>query len=824
MNKDKIKYISRREFLKLTGLTTGAVAVGSVILNDEIALSEELFESLAHGKGIETWQNTICRQCAGGCGISVRKIDGLPVYVKGNPIYPVNRGGVCPMAHTSLELLYNPDRIKHPLMRNGTKGQGNWKTTEWSEVLSSISNRIKKLIASGNGRQIALLNGDESSLMRDLCRHWMKAAKSPYYMEDERLNEDIAAATLTQGLNTTPSADLINSRYILNFGANLFEEGSSPVYYQNIFGQFRSSVRGARTKLVHIDSRMNLTAASSDRWIPIRPGTYAAFALGIAYVLITEKLFDSRFVEDNTFGFKSFRDIKGIEHQGFESFVRGNYYPEKVSELTGIPAIDILRIGEEFGTNEPALAISGNASRYSTNGGFSQWAVYCLNALKGNFQKKGGIYFTREIVNLEFPELAVPDSSFDGQAGIYSPFGKMTLTQFAERLKSDASKKIDTLIIVNSNPIFNSRNKEILTQIFHRIENVIYLGTILDETAVQSDIVLPDHSDLEKTELTDSINGLMFTHIGYQNPVVEPMFDTRHSGDVLIELGKEIFGNKAFPWKNYDNLIRDRVKSIFDSGEGTLISESSDKEWLAYLKERGWQMQQYQSFEEFFKIFKSKGGWWNPIIEKLRSNEIYRTRSGKFEFVSSTFKERLAVLSKDSPGDSDKERRDRVLSQLGITARGDDLLVPHHEPPLESAKSKELPLILTSSELSTNRNGKGASQPSMMEIVGIQVGRYWKSWMEINPVTAKSYNLKDRKMAWLESSKGRLKIEVRTFEGIRPDTVHVHLGMGHTAVGRFGTGIGVNITDIIENNFDSITNAPALNGTRVKVSNVTMGD
>ena len=130
---------------------------------------------------------------------------------------------------------------------------------------------------------------------------------------------------------------------------------------------------------------------------------------------------------------------------------------------------------------------------------------------------------------------------------------------------------------------------------------------------------------------------------------------------------------------------------------------------------------------------------------------------------------------------------------------------------------------MTSSHLLTNREGNGANQPSLMEIIGIQVGRYWKSWLEINPETAHNYGLEDRKMAWIESANGRLQVETRFFNGIRPDTVHLHLGLGHTSFGRFGTGIGVNAKDIIDDKYDSLTNAPALNGTRVKVGKVRKG-
>jgi len=107
-----------------------------------------------------------------------------------------------------------------------------------------------------------------------------------------------------------------------------------------------------------------------------------------------------------------------------------------------------------------------------------------------------------------------------------------------------------------------------------------------------------------------------------------------------------------------------------------------------------------------------------------------------------------------------------------------------------------------------------------MEMVGIQVGRHWKSWIEINPGTAKMYGIKDRHPAWVESVKGRVKAEVRYFPGIHPGVVHIHLGLGHTSYGRFGTGIGVNAVDLMENKFDSLSSIPALNGTRVRVKQV----
>lgn len=830
MKKDKTKIISRRDFLKLAGITAGGVTAGHLLYSELMAVPERLLEKVARSTGKETWVNTVCRQCPGGCGISVRRIDGIPVYVKGNPIHPVNRGGVCPMAHTSLEVLFNPDRIQNPLKRVGTKGRDQWEEVEWEEALGALTQNLQELVSKGESHRIAIINGDSSPLMKKLCRHWLKNLGSPNYYESEELMQNSTAVQLSQGIQETPAYDIANSRYILNFGSNFLEEGLSPIYYQNIFGHLRSAGEKAKSTLVSIDSRTNLTAASSDRWVPIRPGTYGALALGIAYVLIVDDLYDESFVREKCFGFGSFHDEDGFEHIGFESFVRANYYPERVSDITGVPTQTIIRLGEEFGTRSPALAISGDASRYTTNGSFAQWSVYCLNALVGNIQQKGGVFFTLRVPELGFPD-SQPDSRTDpypsppkigSEEGVPSLFGDVTADQFAEAVVSEDSGMIDTLVIIGSNPVFHSRKKEIMIQALHSIKNVIYLGILIDETAKHSDFILPDHSYLEKMDISGPIPGLTFSHIGFQRPVIKPVFNTKQSGDVLIDTWKAIVGDSSFPWKDYKTTVRTWLEILYRSGEGTIISKSSGPEWIKYLKERGWKLQQYDTFKSFLKLVVKNGGWWNPGDPTRSPEEIYQTESQKFEFFSTTLQKRLTELSAQKEGDSFLEKQERLLSSLNVSARGDDLYLPHHETPTTQRSPEEFPLILTVSQLLTNREGKGASQPSLMEMIGIQVGRYWKSWIEINPKTAAEYRLHDRELAWVESSSGRIRAEVRFFQGIRPGVVHIPLGLGHTSYGQFGTGIGANVTDLIENNFDFISNTPALNGTRVKISTARM--
>ncbi|MEE9464238.1 MAG: molybdopterin-dependent oxidoreductase [Candidatus Neomarinimicrobiota bacterium] len=818
------KLISRRDFLRLGGLAAGGIAAGQLLLPELLAVPNRLLDDLQNGPGQETWVNTVCGQCTAGCGLSVRRIDGVPVYVKGNPLYPVNSGGVCPMAHTSMELLFNPDRVTGPLKRAGKRSANKWVDTDWQTELSGLAARIRRLVARGEGHRVALINGDNSPLVRQLADRLMQAINSPNYFEDERLRENTVGVELTQGLAKTPAYDLLNSRYVISFGANFLEEGLHPVYYQNIFGQLRAPDRKHEFTLMQVDSRLSMTTANADRWIPIRPGTYGALALGLAHILIAERLYNEDFLFEHTTGFWPYNDAEGREQPGFEAFLRANYYPEQVSQMTGVPTATILQLGEDLGTYRPAMALAGDAAEYATNGGFTLWAVHVLNALLGNFQQEGGLQFPRDTLDFSFKPPPAPNQASSESAprkvGSRSEtralLGAVNLENFISEVLASESGLIDTLIIIDSNPVYNSLDREAFIKALNRIDNVVCSGLFIDETALQADLILPDHSFLEKTDLNSAMPGLMFTHFGLQTPVVAPLFNTRQTGEVLLSLGKEVAGGTVFPWPSYQALIDERLKTVYDSGQGAIISEAADAEWLMFLKERGWRAQQFTTFQAFKKSFTESGGWWNPLLIPMRQDEMYQTPSGKFEFISSVMTQKVEAAIQDSAGDP-AEALEARLRANHVTLRGKNLQIPNHQALHGGGSLEEFPLKLVVSQLLTNRDGRGATQPSLLEVIGLQVSRYWQTWVDVNPATGRQYGLSDHGTVWVESSVGRIEAHVRFTEGIHPGVLHIPRGLGHTHYGRYGTGIGSNTAEVIENRFDALTGAPALNGTPVKI-------
>ena len=819
--------ISRRDFIKLVGGVSGAIAAGSYGLNQIIDIPEKLVEKLKNGHRIESWKSTICGLCPGGCGIRVRLINGVPVGLKGNQYYPINQGGMCPTGHAALQQLYNPDRVKGPLRRIGLQKSGKWETINWDDALNTISNKLIELRKNGKSHQTVFLGYDEHGLMKEHISRFMKAYGSPNYFQTSHTQNNSIPFIFTQGHGLRPTYDILNTKLILSFGANFLEEGFSPIYYTKLFSHFKEAAREREAKFIYIDSRMSLTGANADRWIPIVPGTFGALALGIAFVLIREELYDEEFIKNHSFGFEDWIDYSGNKHLGFKNLVLSDYYPEKVSSITNVPSETILEIARDLGNTRPSLVLGDQGAVNNTNGAYSQMAIHSLNALLGNFEKEGGLYFIDKPSYDKFPPVKEDSIAKSGNQRLpvsklmdgFSPIFDFSFENFTKNILSDQPYPIEVLFI-KGNPLFQSLYQRELAEAIKKIPLVISFDSFINETNEYANYILPDHTFLEKWDESSNIPTVGFNHFGIQQPVVEPLFDTRHMGDVLINIAKRINGTVAlsFPFKSYKDGIYHIVENIYKSGEGAIASEGVEGVWLEYLQQRGWQIGRYASLDEFWNLLLEKGGWWNPIKKKKLNSEIFKTPSGKFEFYSQIFKSKLDSLRKNAEKNKSTKEIESLLVKLNFSAKGDTIFLPHHENVLYE---DNFPFILITFQLLTNRNGESSNLPLMQEMFGYTMRQYWDSWVEINPVIAAEKGITDGNWVWIESSVGTIKARAKLFPGIIPSAVGIPFGLGHTSYGRYAKGFGVNPTSIIKNHYDLISGLPALHATKVKISLAT---
>lgn len=774
--------LSRRDFLKLGGVAAAAgVGLNALRPQKQSAVVQP-------AAGEEIIVKTTCALCPSGCGLDVRVVNGKAVKVEGNPLHPLNQGVCCLRGQTSLEVLYSPERIRHPRVQMGERGSGNWKEISWDEALDLVAAKLGELRAAGKSHALALMHGELRGQMRHTLQRFMRAYGSPNLISRESLGEGAArmAMWLSQGVNALPVYDVNNANYVLTFGGNLLESSRNLIGYLGATAFMRRG-RPQRGKLVAVHPRLSLTGIKADEWLPIRPGTYGALALGMANVIINSKLYDEAFVRDFTFGFEDFEDANGVLHQGFKSLVLETYTLERVSAITGVSTDKIARIAGEFATNRPAVAMlpteAGELS--SGNALYTALAVHALNALVGSIDVKGGVLLQR------FPKLADwPDYSLDSiarqaegrerldGAGTQFPLALSAYQNVPQRILEGKPYPIETLFLLNANPLYDLPNGGRTLEALQKVPFVVSFASTLDESAAYADLILPASTFLEVWG-DDYLEGTGYAGISLRQPVVEPVHDTRNPGDVFLDLAHRLGGSlaEAFPWATYKDLIMQRLSTL---------------DWDKLQANGNWSELVY---------FNAQPGSpaWSEIVGRDRLNA---PKDGRFDFFS---RELFALLASDDAS----------------------ACLPHFEiPPALSdtaAGALDYPFLLVVQPLITQSQQWQGIVPTLQESYGLQGHVKWDSWVEISQKAAEALGLKNGQRVWVESPLDRVQAEVRVYAGIWPNAVFLPPGQGHHTFVRWGRKseqnmvVGANPNVLSEFGSEPLSGLAVAGPTRVRI-------
>ena len=789
--------ITRRHLLKMIGAATFGMALPDELL---LALPKE-------GEWIpyeEYWSTGICLQCPGGCGIRIRSVMHWPVKLEGIKDYPVNQGRLCPKGQAGLQVLYDPDRIRHPLRRKGRRGEGNWEKISWEEGIGLVTQRLKILRQEGRPQGLMVLGGRYRGHMLDLMTRFMVAYGSPNHLGNPARNSEgiLKGHFFTMGIREFLAIHWEKTNYVLSFEESLLEE-SRPLL-RNLWGYgfLRRGRPGVRGKLVQIEPRFSVTASKADQWIPIRPGTHGALALGIAHWIIKENRYDHDFIHHHTFGFDDWKDAGGKTRMGFKTLVLKEYSPRQVSLLTEIPEEAVIQVAEEFSSHRPSIAISGRGVAMQTNGIYSQMAIDSLNALVGSIDAPGGLLIQRKPPFSKWPpvqrdavvEKGLSQPRADGTGSMPFPFAEELPYTLSETIQKGEPYPIETLFVYYTNPLFNLPESEKLRTALEKVPFIVSFSPFMDETTLFSDLVLPDGTYFERWQDDDVEPGLGFPMFGLRSPVIQPpLYDVRNTGDVLIQIAKGLGGSvaKSFPWKDFQEALKEAIKGVFSSKRGSI---------------------QANDFDEFWNALIERGGWWDPPYPFGEWKKRFNTLTGKFEFFSMAMEQGFKEVSRRNSKDMDQ-----ILKELKIEVRGDKAFLPHFEKPRMIGDEKEYPFQLIPYVPMTAAEGRGANQPFLQEIFGPHLKERWGSWVEINPETAREMGIKDGDLIWVESPVRKLKGKARLFPGTNPKCIHIPYGQGHKAYGQWAKGRGINPNDLLVREYDYLGGFVSYFSTRVKV-------
>ncbi len=266
--------VKRRDFLKVVG--AGAAAATAIGCSSEKV--EKLIPYLVSPDetvpGVSTYYATTCRECSAGCGLIAETRDGRTIKLEGNPAHPVNRGALCARGQAALQGLYNPDRFRGPMVRNG----GALKQVSWDEALNIFSQKVSA--SRGNGA--VFINQHESGSFPAFLDGWLASNGMPSHISYDGEADSAAIAANRQSYGVAwPRLDFSSARLIVSFGADFLDSWGASVPQQLDFADARAKLNGA-PRLIYVGPRRSLTGLNADVWIPCNPGSEIAIARMLA--------------------------------------------------------------------------------------------------------------------------------------------------------------------------------------------------------------------------------------------------------------------------------------------------------------------------------------------------------------------------------------------------------------------------------------------------------------------------------------------------------------------------------------------------------------
>ena len=798
---------SRRTFLQLLGGTAGAAVVAKGQINSKVSDAADDLKRWATPE--EVMVPSICQQCPGGCGLMVRTLDGEVAGVAGNQYHPVNRGSVCPKAFGGLQLLYDPNRIKGPLARAGERGK--FRSIGWDEALAMVVSRLSELRAKNLSHTVAILGGQYRGYRDILWRRFAESYGTPNYIRVRCFSPEKPALAhhFMQGVTEPLGYDLADAQFVLSFGAGLLESWLGPVHNSRAFARLRRSSERPRGLFVQVDPRRSPTASKADRWISIVPGTDGILALGIANAMIREGLYDQDFVEQHTFGFEDWLDSSGQQHLGFKNLVLREYGLLTVSASTGVPIKSILEIARNLGTLKPAIVIGERGPVYGADDLHTRMAIHSLNALVGNIGVAGGLRIQGQLPLAPLPTIRQDAAAKQGtaQPRIDGAGEKQYLLvsdapqRLAERIASGNPYPVNTLFIFATNPLANHPAKEALATALNKVPFIVSFSPFLDESSAMADLILPDHTYLERWQ-DDQVTHLAgFTCFSIAPPAAAPLHQTRNSADVLLQVAQALGGpmTENFPWKKFEELLKLGAQGLYDSSRGYVVSAPAEEALRKVLERQGYWVPEFKDYDAFWNGLLQRGAWWDPTGLPVGTKALLKTSSGKFEFYSTALKQLV----------------DKAVKQEGETAsflstlsdKSEDLLFLPAVNLHRATQTESFSLRLNTYRLMSRPMGGGRDQPWLLEQPAVHLRASWESWVEIHPKTAADLGIKEDDWVWVESPKGHIKLHAKLYPGTRPDVVHIPL---------FG-GEGPNPNDLIANETDTLKGFGLLNTTQVRI-------
>ena len=663
----------------------------------------------------------ICGICPGGCGVSIKLVDGKIEKIspiKGHPV-----GVICIRGVHAKEIVYSDDRLKYPLLRVGERGEGKFQRISWDEALDRIADAFQKIKKEFGAEAVMTYFGRgsfDNNLTdvfgsRGLSVQGTSSFIFPFGSPNASgcsavcyVSYGIFAAASTIGADMESTyPDFANTDLVLIWGANPPTD-SPPDKVKKILD---AKKRGA--KVVVIDHMRSDMAKKADQWIGVRSGTDGALALSMMNVLINEGLYDKEFVQNWTVGFEELRD-----------YVQ-QFPPEVAEGITRVPRETIVQTARSIARAKGASVVMYTGLEYTNSGVQNIRSVLSLWGITGNLDVPGGLVF-RPRSKVRFPRIRL-----DPPRGAKA-IGSDRYPLFCDLLKSaqfmEAPRAIlngdpypvKALLIVGASLLTSLPNPELWKKCFRKLDFMATFDRFMTADGMYADIVLPATTNFENLGYQRYPGG----YCQLRQRVIEPIGEARSGFLFLTQLAQRLGYGGLFPATE-----EERVGFAFKDGPVSVEDLKAHPEGIRYDASR----LEYRKYARGLLRSDGKVG--------------FNTPSGRLELVSS------------------------LLQKYGYD--GLPVYVEPTEGPLGSPElyTRYRLVLNTGARLQSAFRSQHLNIPGLLKLQP-------KPQVLINPVDAGARGISDGNKVWVESPRGRVGVWARVTDDVLTGQVELNVGGG----------------------------------------------
>ena len=550
--------MNRRHFLKMSAATAAAMAAsaGGVSGRGGLFRPASAMAAVAPETGSmgATEITSVCEMCFWRCPIVGKVKDGKLIKIEGNPKSPVNGPRVCARGNSGIQLAYDPDRVKTPLKRVGARGEGKWAKISWDEALDEIAHNMQAVKKKYGPHALAYFDHGASA---EFLRGIFKAMGTENYTSEPAFYQCVGPAALaylsTVGYVTTGTRqynDMGHSKAMLLVASHIGEN----VHVSHVREFIEGLSKGS--KLIVVDPRFSAPANKAHIYLPIRPGTDTALMLAWINYVIQNNLYDKNFVANKCDGFEALKkEVSG-------------YSMEWAAKICDLKIEDMKAAIEELAKAAPNVNIHpGRHATWYGKGDTGRHQSYAiLTALFGAVGVPGGIYFPTPVktgkAECPEPEDAVtaeanPSMKDDSPYPFSSIFGTTT-RDIIDAIITGKPYPVKLLGVNGVNIIQTLPNPYDTMKAIKNLDFIFCEEMMAGETAIWSDIVLPDSVYLERYDGLYAYDGLT-PYLTVRQPIIKPMFDVKSPYEIARGLAKKL-DIKGYTCENEEEFLNEELK------------------------------------------------------------------------------------------------------------------------------------------------------------------------------------------------------------------------------------------------------------------------